>query len=180
MTGAEAWHVPRLPSDERCGVRSVRPKDNHGATPSNIMRPVRASGKERPGFHGQRGFLGRARQPGTACAANLRFKAASLATTRSASSSQHSNSRRQRACTAAAAGAVPDEIVAKACDRFGVIDILVNNAGSARGATHGLNRIQSSKWLTMPSASFGSNQVDFGGIIAPASATAMRSLICVG
>jgi len=41
-------------------------------------------------------------------------------------------------------------------------------------------RNQSSKWLTMPSASFGSNQVDFGGMIAPASATAMRSLICVG
>jgi hypothetical protein len=41
-------------------------------------------------------------------------------------------------------------------------------------------RPQSSKWLTMPSASFGSNQVDFGGMIAPASATAMRSLICVG
>jgi hypothetical protein len=39
---------------------------------------------------------------------------------------------------------------------------------------------QSSTWLTMPSASFGSNQVDFGGMIAPASATAMRSRICVG
>ena len=39
---------------------------------------------------------------------------------------------------------------------------------------------QSSMWLTMPSASLGSNQVDFGGMIAPASATAMRSLICVG
>jgi hypothetical protein len=62
--------------DERCGVRSVRPKDNHGAAPSNIMRPVKTCGKERPGFQGQRGFLGRARQPGTACAANLRFKAA--------------------------------------------------------------------------------------------------------
>ncbi len=39
---------------------------------------------------------------------------------------------------------------------------------------------QSSKWLTMPSASFGSNQVDFGGMIAPASATAIRSVIWVG
>ena len=39
---------------------------------------------------------------------------------------------------------------------------------------------QSSIWLTMPSASFGSNQVDFGGMIAPASATAMRSRISVG
>ena len=39
---------------------------------------------------------------------------------------------------------------------------------------------QSSMWLTMPSASFGSNQVDFGGMISPASATAIRSLICVG
>ena len=34
--------------------------------------------------------------------------------------------------------------------------------------------------LTMPSASFGSNQVDFGGMMAPASATAMRSAIAVG
>ena len=39
---------------------------------------------------------------------------------------------------------------------------------------------QSSMWLTMPSASLGSNQVDFGGMIAPASATAMRSRISVG
>jgi len=39
---------------------------------------------------------------------------------------------------------------------------------------------QSSTWLTMPSASLGSNQVDFGGMTAPASATAMRSRICVG
>ncbi len=39
---------------------------------------------------------------------------------------------------------------------------------------------QSSKWLTMPSASLGSNQVDFGGMIAPASATAIRSVISVG
>ena len=39
---------------------------------------------------------------------------------------------------------------------------------------------QSSMWLTRPSASLGSNQVDFGGMIAPASATAMRSLISVG
>jgi NAD(P)-dependent dehydrogenase (short-subunit alcohol dehydrogenase family) len=28
---------------------------------------------------------------------------------------------------------MPDEIVAKACDRFGVIDILVNNAGIGQG-----------------------------------------------
>jgi NADP-dependent 3-hydroxy acid dehydrogenase YdfG len=28
---------------------------------------------------------------------------------------------------------VPDKIVAKACDRFGVIDILVNNAGVGQG-----------------------------------------------
>ena len=41
-------------------------------------------------------------------------------------------------------------------------------------------RDQSSTWLTMPSASFGSNQVDFGGMMPPASATAIRSLICVG
>ncbi len=41
-------------------------------------------------------------------------------------------------------------------------------------------RAQSSRWLTMPSASFGSNQVDFGGMIAPASATAIRSVIWVG
>jgi len=41
-------------------------------------------------------------------------------------------------------------------------------------------RAQSSTWLTMPSASLGSNQVDFGGMTAPASATAMRSCICVG
>ena len=33
---------------------------------------------------------------------------------------------------------------------------------------------------TMPSASFGSNQLDFGGIIPPASATSMRSPIRVG
>ena len=39
---------------------------------------------------------------------------------------------------------------------------------------------QSSTWLTMPSASFGSNQVDFGGMMPPASATAIRSAICVG
>jgi hypothetical protein len=39
---------------------------------------------------------------------------------------------------------------------------------------------QSRTWLTMPSASFGSNQVDFGGMISPASATAMRSAIRVG
>ena len=32
----------------------------------------------------------------------------------------------------------------------------------------------------MPSASFGSNQVDFGGMIPPASATAIRSAIAVG
>src|ERR1700738_3936560 len=34
MTGAEAWHVPRLPVDERCGVRSD-PKDSPGATTAN-------------------------------------------------------------------------------------------------------------------------------------------------
>ena len=34
MTGAEAWHVPRLPFDERCGVRSD-PKDSPGATTAN-------------------------------------------------------------------------------------------------------------------------------------------------
>ena len=32
----------------------------------------------------------------------------------------------------------------------------------------------------MPSASFGSNQVDFGGMISPASATAIRSVMVVG
>ena len=45
---------------------------------------------------------------------------------------------------------------------------------------HMRRRRQSSTWLTMPSASLGSNQVDFGGMISPASATAIRSLICVG
>src|SRR5436305_1432339 len=34
MTGAEAWHVPRLPLDDRCGVRSD-PKDSPGATTAN-------------------------------------------------------------------------------------------------------------------------------------------------
>jgi hypothetical protein len=51
---------------------------------------------------------------------------------------------------------------------------------SRSSSLHPSDRPQSSKWLTIPSASFGSNQVDFGGMIAPASATAMRSLICVG
>src|SRR6266478_2939685 len=32
--GAEGWHVPRLPFDERCGVRSD-PKDSPGATTAN-------------------------------------------------------------------------------------------------------------------------------------------------
>src|SRR5438552_2037723 len=31
-----------------------------------------------------------------------------------------------------------------------------------------------------PSTSFGANHVDFGGMMPPASATAMTSLICVG
>ncbi len=39
---------------------------------------------------------------------------------------------------------------------------------------------QSSTWLTMPSANFGSNQVDFGGMMPPASATAIRSSMLVG
>jgi len=45
---------------------------------------------------------------------------------------------------------------------------------------HNMRLNQSSKWLSTPSASLGSNQVDFGGMIAPASATAIRSVICVG
>ena len=54
---------------------------------------------------------------------------------------------------------------------------------AVRGAEFAVAKVafaQSSTWLTMPSASLGSNQVDFGGMIAPASATAIRSLICVG
>ena len=47
-------------------------------------------------------------------------------------------------------------------------------------AAPSVRRAQSRTWLTMPSASFGSNQVDFGGMIPPASATAIRSAICVG
>ena len=39
----------------------------------------------------------------------------------------------------------------------------------------GADSHQASKWLTMPSASLGSNQVDLGGITWPASATAIRS-----
>ena len=61
--------------------------------------------------------------------------------------------------------------------------LLVSNGTGRPGSSRCLliaARLQSSTWLTMPSASFGSNQVDFGGMIAPASATAMRSLICVG
>src|SRR5581483_8614986 len=38
---------------------------------------------------------------------------------------------------------------------------------------------QSSTWLTMPSASLGSNHVDLGGMIPPASDTAIRSSIVV-
>jgi hypothetical protein len=34
MPGAETWHVPRLPFDERCGVRSD-PKGSTGATTVN-------------------------------------------------------------------------------------------------------------------------------------------------
>lgn len=44
-----------------------------------------------------------------------------------------------------------------------------------RGAWH-----QSSRWLTMPSASLGSNQVDLGGMMPPASDTAIRSSMAVG
>ena len=36
------------------------------------------------------------------------------------------------------------------------------------------------RWTKRPERSFGSNQVDFGGIVAPASAIAMTSEICVG
>ena len=55
------------------------------------------------------------------------------------------------------------------------------NAKGGRRAALLFDRVdQSSTWLTMPSASFGSNQVDFGGMISPASATAIRSAICVG
>src|SRR6266508_1416639 len=39
---------------------------------------------------------------------------------------------------------------------------------------------QSNTWFTIPSASFGSNHVLFGGMIPPASATAIKSSICVG
>jgi len=39
---------------------------------------------------------------------------------------------------------------------------------------------QSSTWLTMPSASLGSNQVDLGGMMPPASDTAIRSSMAVG
>ena len=39
---------------------------------------------------------------------------------------------------------------------------------------------QSSLWMNMPERSFGSNQVDFGGISRPASATEMRSSMEVG
>ena len=41
-------------------------------------------------------------------------------------------------------------------------------------------QIQSNVWITMPSRSFGSNQVDFGGMMSPASATAINSPIEVG
>src|SRR5262245_18738970 len=39
---------------------------------------------------------------------------------------------------------------------------------------------QSSTWLTMPSTSLGSNQVDLGGMMPPASDTASRSSMAVG
>ena len=43
-----------------------------------------------------------------------------------------------------------------------------------------VRRPQSSMWETSPSASFGSNQVDLGGMTSPTSATAMRSSMRVG
>src|SRR5262249_36704034 len=36
------------------------------------------------------------------------------------------------------------------------------------------------RWISNPSRSFGSNHVDFGGMIAPASDTAIRSLTLTG
>src|SRR5262249_57745141 len=42
------------------------------------------------------------------------------------------------------------------------------------------SKSQSSTWDTRPSASLGSNQVDFGGMTSPRSATAIRSSMPVG
>ncbi len=39
---------------------------------------------------------------------------------------------------------------------------------------------QSSTWLTKPSASLGSNQVDLGGMTSPASATDINASMLVG
>jgi hypothetical protein len=47
------WHVLQLRFDEPCGIRSVRPQDNHGATPLTIMKPVRTPWKgSGPVFNG--------------------------------------------------------------------------------------------------------------------------------
>src|SRR5581483_619869 len=50
----------------------------------------------------------------------------------------------------------------------------------ARGRHDRSEAPQSSTWLTMPSASLGSNQVDLGGMMPPASETAIRSSMLVG
>ena len=55
--------------------RTVRIRSNPRTTtapqPSTIMKPVRPLEKEGPGFQRQRGCLGRAHQPGIACAARI-------------------------------------------------------------------------------------------------------------
>jgi hypothetical protein len=75
MTGAETWHVPRLPFDERCGVRSD-PKGSTGATTVNHHeageQPLER-GEERPGFQCQLGFFGRAPTGYYVSTANRRF-----------------------------------------------------------------------------------------------------------
>jgi len=68
--GSRGWRVPRLSFDERSGIRSD-PRTTTAPQPSTIMKPVRPPGKEGPGFQRQRGSLGRAHQPGIACAARI-------------------------------------------------------------------------------------------------------------
>jgi hypothetical protein len=56
----------------------------------------------------------------------------------------------------------------------------LSQAGHPLPGTAASGAPQSSTWLTIPSASFGSNQVDLGGMMPPASATAITSSIWVG
>ena len=66
--------------------------------------------------------------------------------------------------------------------RFAYMDVGEGREQDAEAsliAPYGFGLSQSKTWLTRPSASLGSNQVDFGGITSPASATAINASMVV-